>query len=86
MDYGQKFTITTPHFASIGRVALVRAGSVTHSNDFDQRYVDLAHTPNGSGGLTAISPPNHNHAPPGWYMLFILAAGVPSVARWVQVR
>jgi len=86
VGYGQKFTITTPHFASIRRVALVRAGSVTHSNDFDQRYVDLAHTPNGSGGLTAISPPNHNHAPPGWYMLFILAAGVPSVARWVQVR
>jgi galactose oxidase len=85
VGYHQKFTITTPNFMSIGRVALVRPASVTHSNDFDQRYVDLAYTSNGSGGLTAASPPDRNHAPPGWYMLFILAAGVPSVARWVQV-
>jgi Galactose oxidase-like, Early set domain/Galactose oxidase, central domain len=83
--YNRQFTITTPNFASIGRVALVRAGSVTHSNNFDQRYVDLTYTSNGSNGLTATSPPDSNHAPPGWYMLFILASGVPSVARWVHV-
>jgi Domain of unknown function (DUF1929) len=85
VGYSQKFTITTPDSLSIGRVALVRPCSVTHSNDFDQRYVDLTYRSNGPGGLTATSPPNRHHAPPGWYMLFILAAGVPSVARWVQV-
>jgi galactose oxidase len=85
VGYNQQFTITTPDFVSVGRVALVKAGSVTHSNDFDQRYVDLTYTSNGSTGLTATSPPGRNHAPPGWYMLFILAAGVPSVASWVQV-
>jgi hypothetical protein len=85
VGYNQPFTITTPNFAGIGRVALVRAGSVTHSNNFDQRYVDLTYTSNGSSGLTATSPPDSNHAPPGWYMLFILASGVPSVARWVRV-
>jgi galactose oxidase len=85
VGYNQKFTITTPNFASIGRVALVKAGSVTHSNNFDQRYVDLTYASNGSTGLTATSPPDSNHAPPGWYMLFILSSGVPSVASWVQV-
>jgi hypothetical protein len=85
VGYNQQFTITTPDFASIGRVALVKAGSVTHSNDFDQRYVDLTYQSNGSSGLTATSPPDSNHAPPGWYMLFILSSGVPSVASWVQV-
>ena len=85
VGYGQQFTITTPNFAGIGRVALVRAGSVTHSNNFDQRYVDLTFASNGSGGLTATSPPDSNHGPPGWYMLFILSSGVPSVASWVQV-
>jgi len=85
LGYNQQFTITTPNFASIGRVALVRPGSVTHSNNFDQRYVDIMYTSNGSTGLTATSPPDGNHAPPGWYMLFVLSSGVPSVARWVQV-
>jgi hypothetical protein len=86
VGYGQQFTISTPDFASIKRVALVKPGAVTHSNNFDQRYVDLTYGSNGSGGLTATAPPDSNHAPPGWYMLFILnSAGVPSVASWVQV-
>ena len=66
-------------------MALVKAGSVTHSNNFDQRYVNLTYTSDGSSGLTATSPPDGNHAPPGRYMLFILSSGVPSVARWVEV-
>jgi galactose oxidase len=85
IGYNQQFTITTPDFASIGRVALVKPGAVTHCNNFDQRYVDLTYQSNGSDGLTANSPPDGNHAPPGWYMLFILTSGVPSVASWVQV-
>jgi len=36
--------------------------------------------------LTVTTPPDGNHAPPGWYMLFILnSSGVPSVASWVRV-
>jgi len=85
VGYNQQFTVTTPDFASIGRVALVKAGSVTHSNNFDQRYVDVTFSSDGSSGLTVTSPPDSNHAPPGWYMLFILSSGVPSIASWVQV-
>jgi hypothetical protein len=55
--YGQTFTIATPEAADITRVALVKPGSVTHSTDFSQRYVDLQFT-KGLGTLTATSPPN----------------------------
>jgi hypothetical protein len=85
LGYNQQFTITTPDYASITRVALIKAGCVTHSDDFDQRYVDVTFQSDGLAGLTATSPPDSNHAPPGWYMLFILNNGVPSVASWVQV-
>jgi hypothetical protein len=38
------------------------------------------------GSLTVAGPADGNVAPPGWYMLVIRnAAGVPSVASWVQV-
>ncbi len=35
--------------------------------------------------MTLQSPPSANVAPPGWYMLFLLNDGVPSVAQWVQL-
>jgi hypothetical protein len=39
-----------------------------------------------SGALTVNAPPNSNLAPPGYYLLFVLnRAGVPSIARFVQV-
>jgi hypothetical protein len=85
LGYGQAFTISTPNAASISRVALVKAGSVTHSNNFDQRYVDCTFSA-GSGSLSATAPPDSNHAPPGYYMLFLVnSTGVPSVASWVRV-
>jgi len=39
----------------------------------------------GSGALTVTAPPNGNIAPPGYYMLFILNSGVPSVATFFQL-
>jgi hypothetical protein len=85
LGYGQAFTIGTPDAARIKRVALVRAAAVTHSDNFDQRYVDCTFSAAG-GKLHATAPPDGNHAPPGWYMLFLInAAGVPSMAHWVRV-
>jgi hypothetical protein len=63
----------------------MKAGSVTHSFDMDQRYVGLSFT-SASGNLTVTGPPNSNIAPPGYYMLFLVnQAGTPSLASWVQV-
>ena len=43
-------------------------------------------SPSAAGVLNVTSPPNGNIAPPGYYMLFVLnTAGVPSVARFVQL-
>ena len=83
--YGSQIQISTPDAASIQKVALVRLGAVTHSVNMEQRYVPLSFS-RGSGSLTASIPANVNVAPPGFYMLFIVdAAGVPSVAKMVQL-
>ena len=85
VGYGSSFTITTPSAASIGTVALLRPGAVTHAIDMNQRYVPLAFSI-GSGVLTVTAPPNGNIAPPGYYMLVIAnTAGVPSVAAWLRI-
>jgi hypothetical protein len=83
--YGAQFTIGAGDAASIRRVALVRLGAVTHSDNMEQRYIPLAFAP-GTTTLTATAPANANVAPPGMYMLFVVDAnGVPSVARMVSL-
>jgi hypothetical protein len=78
--------IATANPGSIRKVALVRLGAVTHSDNMEQRYIPLSFTA-GSTSLTATSPANANIAPPGYYMLFIIDAnGVPSVASMVNVH
>jgi hypothetical protein len=85
-SYGAPMEIGTGSPASIRKVALVRLGAVTHSDNMEQRYIPLSFTA-GATSLTAIAPANANVAPPGFYMLFILDAnGVPSVARMVNLQ
>lgn len=84
--YGVPIEIMTANPASVRKVALVRLGAVTHSDNMEQRYVPLSFTA-GPAGITATTPLNANIAPPGPYMLFILDAnGVPSVARMVSIQ
>jgi len=79
------FTISSAQAASIRKVALVGLGDVTHGVDQGQGYVPLKFSVSGTT-LTVTGPPNGGVAPPGYYMLFIVdAAGVPSIARMVQV-
>jgi hypothetical protein len=84
-SYGVPMDIVTGNPASISKVALVRLGAVTHSNNMEQRYIPLSFTA-GATSLTAVTPASQNVAPPGFYMLFIIDAnGVPSVARMVSL-
>lgn len=79
------FTVSSAQAATIGKVALVGLGDVTHSVDQGQRYVPLRFTVSGTT-LTVTGPPTGGVAPPGYYMLFVIdSAGVPSQARMVQV-
>ncbi len=83
--YGESFSFTSPQAGDLGKVALIRPGSVTHTVDTDQRYVGLDFTTSGDT-VTVTGPANGNIAPPGYYMLFAVdSAGVPSVAEWVHV-
>ena len=72
--------------ASVSKVALVRLGAVTHSDNMEQRYIPLSFTA-GATSLTATAPSNANIAPPGPYMLFILDTnGVPSIAHMLSLQ
>jgi hypothetical protein len=83
--YGASFDVATPQAASIHSVALLRPASVTHANNFEQRYVALEFTA-GAQALTVRAPAAGDLAPPGWYMLFVVDTdGVPSVASWVHL-
>jgi Domain of unknown function (DUF1929)/Legume lectin domain/PKD domain/Glyoxal oxidase N-terminus/Quinohemoprotein amine dehydrogenase, alpha subunit domain III len=85
IGYGSSFQVQTPDAANIASVVLMKDGAVTHAFDMDQRQVGLTFTV-GSGALTVTGPPNGNIAPPGYYMLFLINnAGVPSIAKFVQV-
>ena len=90
ITYGQSFNMPTPDASDISSVVLMKAGSVTHSFDMDQRYVGLSFVMGqgtaSSSSLTVTGPPNSNIAPPGYYMLFLVnRAGTPSLATWMQV-
>jgi len=86
IGYSRSFAVATAQGNQINKVALVRTGSVTHSQNMEQRFIPLNFSVTGSG-LSIQSPANANIAPPGHYMLFIIdQAGVPSVAEIISVR
>ena len=85
VKYGQQFDVQTADAARIGRVTLIRLGSVTHSFDQNQRLNVLQFVV-GAGKLTLTAPLNANVCPPGHYLLFLVSqAGVPSVAKIVRI-
>jgi hypothetical protein len=85
VGYGNTFSVQTPDAANISTVVFMRNGATTHAFDMDQRYVGAAFT-SASGVLSVTAPPNGNTAPPGYYMLFLINnAGVPSVAKMIQL-
>lgn len=94
MSWGRTFTLCTPNPSQITRVALVRPGVTTHAFDENQRYVPLSFgVGSGPDRLLVQGPASGDHAPPGYYMLFITGVvdgaetlpDVPSIARWVRV-
>jgi hypothetical protein len=70
----------------ITEAVLMGLGSMTHSFDTNQRYVQLAVAASGPASAQLVGPANPQTAPPGYYMLFVLdQSHVPSVARMVQL-
>ena len=83
--YGATFTVHFSGSTSIDRATMIRQNAVTHSIHMDERQVALSVTAVAAGTVTLTAPPDATIAPPGYYMLFIMYAGVPSVASWVHV-
>jgi hypothetical protein len=83
--YGKPLAVDTPQAANIAKVALMRLGSPTHSQDSEQRFVPLQFT-RQSGAITVTGPSGPTIATPGYYMLFLVDTdGVPSVAKIINV-
>jgi hypothetical protein len=85
LRYGQAVPIAFT--GQVTEAVLIGLGSMTHSFDSNQRYVQLALTPGAAGTATIAGPPDPETAPPGYYMLFLVDANrTPSVAAIVRVR
>jgi hypothetical protein len=83
LSWGQEFTIKASE--DVSRVTLVKTGAVTHTANFDQRFMTLPHQ-SKEGVVTLKAPPSSHVAPPGNYMLFVFdRQGVPSVARILKL-
>lgn len=67
------------------KCVLLKPGAVTHNNNMTQRHVELRVLGIEKSQLTLQAPPNEMVAPPGYYMLFVLYEGIPSVARFIQL-
>ena len=88
IHYGTKFEFKADPGGEreFDQVVLLRPGSVTHGQDPGQRYEPLVFLPPNASGITVAYGPNDPTVmPPGYCMLFVLSAGIPSVAAWVQL-
>jgi hypothetical protein len=86
VGYGKSLVLESPDAGRITAVSLVRLGAVTHGFDENQRFNGLEFR-RTAGGITALAPAAPTLAPPGDYMVFIVAGdGVPSVARIVRLK
>ena len=72
---------------SVDRVVMVRPAAMTHHDDGGQRLVRLNTWDDGTDKSVLFqSPASVLHAPPGWWMLFLVnSAGRPSQAYWVNL-
>jgi len=83
---GQRIVVRVKSGPPVTRLAIIRAGSVTHSFNGDQRYVGLADLTRNGDVYVAKVPAAHL-AIPGYYLLVACTKdNVPSVGQFMQVR
>lgn len=86
VKHGQSFELVTPDANTIRRVALIRAGSVTHGFNSEQRYIGLEFDLVAPDRLSVKAPPDAWLAPPGYYLVFISnGERVPSEGKFIRV-
>ena len=84
--HGDEVQILTPDAATVTRVVLVRAGTVTHNFNPDQRHVTLEFRRGEADSIIATVPNDPNLAIVGYHLLFVIdGTGRPSTGRFLQI-
>ena len=83
--YGQSYFVGTSGAGAAPKVSLIRLASVTHGFNQDQRHLFLTVPSSNASGVNINAPASSKECPPGYYMLFVLNNGVPSIAKIVRV-
>ncbi|KAI9192595.1 hypothetical protein LWI28_025248 [Acer negundo] len=97
IGYGKRFTVSVRskelELDKIDvKVTMFSPAFTTHGISMNQRLLMLGVidvTNNawpGVHSIAAMSPPSGKVAPPGYYLLFVVYKGIPSVAMWVQIK
>ncbi|XP_065850810.1 aldehyde oxidase GLOX1 [Euphorbia lathyris] len=74
------------------KVTMYAPAFTTHGVNMNQRLIDLGLSEvkaNPATGIHTISfkaPPSTTIAPAGYYLLYVVYQGVPSIAKWVQIK
>ncbi|MER3466244.1 MAG: hypothetical protein C4340_03575, partial [Armatimonadota bacterium] len=88
VHYNSTFPVsaTVASGRTVVEMCLISLACVTHGFDQNQRYIPLAFSQSGLGTYEVVAPPNANHAPPGYFMLFVAdTTGSYSTARMLHV-
>ena len=84
--YGTTVDVSTPSAMTLRWAHLIRPMATTHSDDTNQRLIDLPIVCRDACSITVAVTDNPNLAPPGWYMLFVVDdCGIPSAALWIRL-
>ncbi len=94
LNAGETLTIQSPDAGDVSRVTIIKTGSVTHSFNFEQRFIELGNRAKANKPITRQGnqlqvrlPANRFETPPGYYMAFVLnAAGVPSEGKIFRIN
>ncbi|KAM0541008.1 hypothetical protein ACHAPJ_013408 [Fusarium lateritium] len=83
---GTSVNLTLDKAAKNAAFSMVRLGTTTHTVNTDQRRVPLKFSRSGKGSTYKLQVPSDaGVALPGYYYLFALSSGIPSVAEIIQV-
>lgn len=85
IHYGQSFCLIQSVQPGL-KYVLIAPGSATHHFDYGQRYIELLWRAGGDCPyIEVMAPPTATMAPEGYYLLFRVVNGVPSVGRYVKL-
>ncbi|XP_059440581.1 aldehyde oxidase GLOX [Corylus avellana] len=94
--HGEFFTVmfTVPEYLTVEAISvrIIAPSFTTHAFSMNQRMVVLrliavSHLTKCTYNATVVGPSTAEIAPPGYYMLFVVHAGIPSSAgMWVKVQ